>query len=149
MQAAQAWKKLFSKEHLAEHYHEKIEISPSIGMDKITPSKFKNELNDNIDIINRKIFNGTYHFTRFKQLLFIKGATKPPRAICIPTLRDKLTTSVLNELLGIVYGNSCRTRMPQLVIDEITKEISNYEYFIKLDVKAFYASINRKRLILG
>ena len=54
--------------------------------------------------------NDSYHFTRYKQLLFTKGPAKLPRAICVPTLRDKLTASVLNELLVGVYGDKCKTR---------------------------------------
>ena len=91
--------------------------------------------------------NGSYDFTRYKQLLFTKGPIKPPRAICVPTLRDKLTASVLNELLVGVYGDKCKTMMPQLVIDDITKKISTYTHFIKLDVKSFYGSINQDKLI--
>lgn len=142
MQAAQAWERLFTPKHLEEHYYEKIESSPSTGMDKITPIKFKEELQQNIDIIIRKARNETYSFTRYKQLLFIKGPTKPPRAVCIPTLRDKLTVSVLNELLNKVYGNDCITEMPQMIIDEITKDLTEYTHFIKLDLKTFYGSID-------
>ena len=91
--------------------------------------------------------NGSYHFTRYKQLLFTKGTDKLPRAICVPTLRDKLTASVLNELLVGVYGDKCKTMMPQLVIDDITKKIPMYTHFIKLDVKLFYRSINQDKLI--
>lgn len=147
MQAAQLWKILFSKKHLEEHYFEKVKVKPSIGMDKITPKKFEEELQENIEIIIRKTENGTYHFTRYKQLLFTKGPSKPPRVICIPTLRDKLTTSVLNELLIKVYGDKCKTQMPQIVIDDIVKKITIYERFIKLDVKTFYSSINQEKLL--
>ncbi len=147
MQAAYLWKKLFTKKHLIEHYEEKIKNKPSVGLDKVSPRKFEQTLDDNIEIIIRKVMNGSYHFTRYKQLLFTKGPTKPPRSICVPTLRDKLTASVLNELLVGVYGDSCKTMMPQLVIDDIIKKIPMYTHFIKLDVKSFYGSINQEKLI--
>lgn len=147
MQASYLWKKLFEKKHLLEHYEEKVKDKPSVGLDKVSPRKFEETLEENIEIIIRKSMNGSYHFTRYKQLLFTKGPTKLPRAICIPTLRDKLTTSVLNELLIGVYGDGCKTMMPQLVIDDITKEIPFYDCFIKLDVKSFYGSINQEKLI--
>ena len=147
MQAAQLWKNLFSKKHLVEHYEEKIKIKPSVGLDKISPKKFEETLDENIDIIIRKTMNGTYHFTRYKQLLFTKGPTKPPRAICVPTMRDKLTASVLNELLVGVYENECKTPLPQIIIDDIINKIPIYDCFIKLDVKSFYGSINQEILI--
>ncbi|MBD5464812.1 MAG: hypothetical protein HDR22_03170 [Lachnospiraceae bacterium] len=147
MQASYLWKKLFAKKHLLEHYEEKIKNKPSVGLDKISPKKFEEALDENIEIITRKVINGSYHFTRYKQLLFTKGPTKPPRAICVPTMRDKLTASVLNELLVGVYGKECKTMMPQLIIDDIINKISSYECFIKLDVEKFYGSINQDKLI--
>lgn len=147
MQASYLFKKLFAKKHLIEHYEEKIKDKPSVGLDKVSPQKFEQNLNENIEIIVRKVMNGSYHFTRYKQLLFTKGPIKPPRAICVPTLRDKLTASVLNELLVGVYGDECKTMMPQLVIDDITNKISMYSHFIKLDVRSFYGSINQDILI--
>lgn len=93
MQASYLWKKLFTKKHLIEHYEEKVKDKPSVGLDKVSPRKFEQNLDENIEIIIRKSMNGSYHFTRYKQLLFTKGPTKPPRAICVPTLRDKLTAS--------------------------------------------------------
>lgn len=148
MQAARLWKKLFSEKHLREHYNEKVKPKPSIGMDRVTPKKFEENLEENIEIIIRKVNNNSYHFTRYKQLLFTKGAAKPPRSICVPTLRDKLTISTLNELLYGVYGKDSRTQMPQIIIDDIIKKVNNYECFIKLDVKSFYASICQEQLMM-
>lgn len=147
MQASYLWKKLFEEKHLLEHYNEKIKNRPSVGLDKVSPKKFEDTLNENIAVIIRKTMNGSYCFTRYKQLLFTKGPTKPPRSICVPTMRDKLTASVLNEILEGVYGTECKTMLPQVVINEITNKVSMYECFIKLDVKAFYSSINQEKLI--
>lgn len=38
--------------------------------------------------------------------------------------------------------------MPQIIIDDIIKKVSNYECFIKLDVKGFYASICQEELMM-
>lgn len=148
MQAAQLWKKLFSEKHLKEHYFEKIKPKPSIGMDRITPRKFEENLEDNIEIVIRKVNNDSYHFTRYKQLLFVKSATKSPRSVCVPTLRDKLIISSLNELISGVYGNDCKTQMPQIIIDDIIKKINSYECFVKLDIKGFYAAISQEKLLV-
>lgn len=147
MQAAYLWKKLFSKKHLLEHYDEKIKNKPSIGLDKVSPQKFEDTLEENIDIIIRKTGNASYKFTRYKQLLFTKGPTKPPRSVCVPTMRDKLTGSVINELLEEIYGDGCKTKLPQIVIDEITSNLQLYDCYIKLDVKSFYGSINHDLLL--
>lgn len=147
MQASYLWKKLFTKKHLKARYEEKIKNKPSIGLDKVSPKKFEETLDENFEIIIRKALNGSYQFTRYKQLLFTKGPAKFPRVICVPTMRDKLATSVLNELLVGVYANSCITRLPQLVIDDIVRMMPFYDCFIKLDIKSFYASIDQEKLM--
>ena len=147
MQANILWKRLFKLNHIEEHYYEKIEKNPSVGMDRITPKKFSENLKENFSIIERKTLNGTYKFTKYKQILFSKGRGKEPRCICVPTLRDKLTLSILNELICEIYGKDAQTPMPHVVIDDIIKELNNFDSFIKLDIKTFYASINHDILI--
>ena len=147
MQANKVWKRLFSVKHVKEHYNERISLKNSVGLDKITVKKFEKELDENIDIILRKVNNQTYKFTRYKQLLFLKGPNKPPRAVSVPTIRDKLTLSILHELIVSIYGDSCKTRLPQLIINEISSEITNYDSFIKLDIKSFYSSIDQDKLM--
>lgn len=140
MQASYLWKKLFTKKHLIEHYEEKVKNKPSVGLDKVSPRKFEQNLDENIEIIIRKSMNDSYHFTRYKQLLFTKGPAKLPRAICVPTLRDKLTASVLNELLVGVYGDKCKTSILKIEqsIEELFRTIKkeNIEYLQwKLNLK--------------
>lgn len=147
MQAWKAWRKLFNKKHLIEHYNEKIKSHPSVGLDKITPSVFYENLENNVDLILKKVQNKTYKFTRYKQILFSKGADKPPRCVSIPTIRDKLTISTLNELIQEVFGKMCITPMPQVVIADINNNLKSYTHFIKIDIKTFYASINQDILV--
>ena len=147
MKATEAWKILFQRDHIKEHFYEKIASKASVGLDKITVDNFESDIDNNVEIIYRKAHNKTYNFTRYKQLLFLKGAKKTPRSVSVPTVRDKLTLSVLNELIVNVYGEDCKTRLPQLIINEIFSELNNYEMFIKLDIKSFYASINQGILV--
>ena len=53
MQASYLWKKLFTKKHLMEHYEEKVKDKPSVGLDKVSPRKFEQNLDENIEIIIR------------------------------------------------------------------------------------------------
>ncbi|MBQ2972285.1 MAG: hypothetical protein IJE16_07025 [Ruminococcus sp.] len=147
MQAYKVWNELFSKKHIKEHYYEKVRSKTSVGLDKITPEKFESQIDENVDIISRKTNNQSYRFTRYKQLLFVKGPDKKPRSVSVPTVRDKLTLSILNEVIVKVFNNSCNTRLPQLIIREISDEISNFDSFIKLDITSFYSSINQEKLI--
>lgn len=146
MQAGVVWRKLFTRKHLHEHYYEKVACSPSVGLDKITPKNFEKDLDENISLILKKASDGTYTFTRYRQLLFLKGPNKIPRQVCVPTIRDKLTLSVLNELLCEVFGISCKTPMPHSVIHEISSNLYRFNSFLKIDVSSFYASIPHEPL---
>lgn len=66
MNATQLWDILFSKEHLKEHFEEKVKIKSSVGLDKISSIKFQQNFEREIDIIERKINNDTYQFTRYR-----------------------------------------------------------------------------------
>lgn len=147
MQAAVAWKLLFTKNHLRTRYYEKVSKRPSVGLDKVTNEKFEEKLGEEIDIILRKVNDGSYSFTRYRMLLFLKGPAKAPRQVCVPTVRDKLTLSTLNELLGLVYGSQCRTQMPQVIVNNISNNLPSFDSFIKLDVSSFYASIKHDVLL--
>lgn len=147
MHASRAWDRIFSKNKIKSHFYKKIAKHPSVGLDRITTKKFEKDLDENIEIILRKVNNQTYSFTRYKQLLFTKGPSKYPRQICVPTVRDKLTLSLINEILYDVYGGDCRTEMPQVLINNIHQEIENFDSFIKIDISSFYASIDQAMLM--
>lgn len=141
------WKRLINSQHIKGVFYKKIVFKSSTGLDKITTRKFEENIDDNVNLIINKLLNGTYKFTRYKQLLLLKGPNKPPRTISIPTVRDKLTLSLLNELLENVYGEACHPAPPQLLISDISKSLNEFDSFIKLDIKSFYSSINQDTLI--
>ena len=147
MNNVKRWEKLFSVEHLKEHFHEKIKGKASVGLDKITVSHFEKNIEAEIDIIHRKVTKGTYHFTRYRQVLFSKGAGKEPRIISVPTVRDKLVASSLNELFVEIFGEQSKSPLPQRVIASIQRELSIYDCFIKIDVSKFYSSIDHEKLM--
>lgn len=146
MYAWKLWKQLFNKEHLEEIFENKISKSSSTGLDKINVQKFSEILEDEMDIIIRKTHNDTYQFTRYRQLLFSKGKGKNPRVISIPTVRDKLTTTALHELIINVFGDECKTALPQEVINRICNSFNQYDRYLKLDIETFYASIQHELL---
>lgn len=123
MQASALWKKLFTKKYLRLRYYEKVYKRTSVGLDRVNNDKFEKILDKEIDIILRKVYNSSYRFTRYRMLLFLKGPGKAPRQVCVPTIRDKLTLSTLNELLSGVYNLQCRTQMPQVIINNISNDI--------------------------
>lgn len=147
MQASKSWKKHFTKKHLRDIFNEKIVSSTSVGLDKVSVKNFYQSLDENLEIILRKVQNNSYKFTRYKMLLFTKGPAKNPRQICVPTIRDKLVSAVINDILTDVYERKNLTPLPQNIISDIIHNCPSYQYYIKLDIKSFYGSISHEKLI--
>lgn len=149
MTAYNLWNRCFTRRKLKRLFHSKIKYRSSVGLDWVSTEKFEKELDQNIDLILRKCGDSTYKFTRYRELLLSKGADKPPRRISIPTVRDKLVLSALNEILAGVYGTEIAAPMPQVIIKEIVDQIqtNKFDAFIKLDIKTFYPSIDQKLLM--
>ncbi|WP_368449656.1 hypothetical protein [Cobetia amphilecti] len=86
----------FSYENLKNIFLEDVKLSNVMGVDNITPAVFERELEGNIKLIERKVIDGTYRFTRYKEKVISKGAKKLPRVVYIPTIRDRITLKALN-----------------------------------------------------
>lgn len=97
MLASEIFKKKFEYDYIISLYMKNVFKFKNTGLDKVTPEKFHSQINDECMIINRKVFNDSYRFTMYKELLVSKGKYSFPRSICIPTNRDKLTLLTLNE----------------------------------------------------
>ena len=144
MQAYQVFKKTYSFSNLITHYEQKIYNNCTTGLDKISPLKFDQDKDNIIKKVSEKVLSGDYKFTRYKRMLILKGERKYPRVICLPTVRDKLVLSALNDALNHIFSNSVVSLLPQVIINNIFNDLKygKYECFIKIDIKTFYASIN-------
>lgn len=130
-------------------YYYKIRPKAIAGLDKIDKYKFDEIKDKEFEIIEKKVLNGEYHFTRYKKILINKGENKYPRVINIPTIRDKIVLAVLNDCLNKIYNKKNCSQLPHLIIDDIKSEVDSnkYDYFIKYDIKTFYTSINHDILM--
>ena len=142
MSAAKEFAKRFRRKNLQSVYAAKIRESRAIGIDRIRPENLNKTLNQEIDVITRKVLCGTYRFTRYKQKLVSKGATKAPRVLSIPTARDRIVLRTLCELLQNVFPEAITT-IPQTKIEALKTclDSGDYQEFVKLDVEDFYGSI--------
>ncbi|MBI5098958.1 MAG: hypothetical protein HZB30_06930 [Nitrospirae bacterium] len=145
--ASKKFKQVFTKKYLKDIYQNNIRFNSAIGVDRVNKKLFDKNLDNNIDIIYRKVHQGTYHFSQYKEKLISRGANKCPRVISIPTIRDKLTQRALSEILFDVYGKS----IPFLhkVIGDAIKSFNSRKnnHYIRLDVKSFYPSVKHESLL--
>jgi len=136
----------FSPEALTELFWEKIRYRCSPGLDHIGITSFTNDLDNNIETINRKVLNGTYTFTKYNELLISKGRYKEPRCVSRPTIRDKLVLCALHGYLQELYNDEIDNRIIQTKVNEVIKNISKYSHCIKVDLIGFYPSIDHELL---
>jgi RNA-directed DNA polymerase len=136
-------------EKLQEQFKTKLKNSKTIGTDGIKVEKFEKILDDEIKLINRKVRNNTYKFSRYKEKLILKGKNKFPRLIKIPTHRDKLLLNTLNHFLVNKFRDKIIDEAPNQKISKIINDIKSQKYdsFIKLDIENFYSTLNQEILI--
>ena len=82
--------------------------SVSVGIDKIGLKTIKRNgfSNAYVTYVLNALNGADYHFTKYKQLLKVKGPDKYPRVISIPCLRDRLLFKCIYEY----YLKSCHRR---------------------------------------
>lgn len=136
-------------EYLNQIYLKYIYYSFAIGVDNINHEQFNLNLKYEIQLIERKLKNNNYKFSRYKLKLISKGRGKPPRELYIPTIRDRIVLKNIQLYLKVIYGSKVEQETPQNIIKKLKDYVNtgNYSHFIKIDIKDFYPSINKEILL--
>ncbi|UQW96677.1 reverse transcriptase domain-containing protein [Rummeliibacillus sp. G93] len=134
----------FKKENILELYNTYITNSTAVGIDKMTKKIFERNLDEHIDTIQRKVIDGSYRFTYYKEKLIIKNRNSYPRMISIPTIRDKIVLKKLQILLRELF--EINPPLVQTVIQNIKNQLNSFSSFIKIDISNFYGSLNHNIL---
>ncbi|MGE6719570.1 reverse transcriptase domain-containing protein [Peribacillus frigoritolerans] len=135
---------IYQINNLTELYNKTIHNNTASGIDRMVKQVFDKNLSNNLSIINRKVLNGSYKFTAYKEKLFIKNKDSFPRVISIPTIRDKIVLKGLHKIIQESF--SIQQPLVQTVIGDLKSELNNFDSFIKIDIKNFYDSINHSLL---
>ena len=109
----------------------------------------EDKLDDNIQVISRKVLSGSYKFTRYREVLISKGRGKEPRVISIPTIRDKLALSACHQFLQSSFGDIIEEPLLHTIVGNITQEVLSgcFNGYVKIDITHFYASNNHQLLL--
>ena len=147
--AYQLYKTFFSKVNLHKIYEDKVSVSYSVGRDGVRQERFMAVVDNEIDLIIRKVENQSYKFTPYKQKLISKGAAKFPRVISISTIRDRLTLRALNDVIAGVFPEA-RIQRPHTyikLIGEVFDKPNQNLAFVRMDIKEFFPSIDHDILL--
>lgn len=139
----------FSVEKLKEIFTNHIVYSRATGIDNLDQYAFRSQLDDQVDVISRKVLAGSYRFTKYRLKLVSKGRNKLPREISIPTVRDRIVLRSLCNFLTEIYEDRVEFNLPQNIVKDLKNNLNSgfYDGCIKLDVTNFYPSIKHREII--
>ncbi len=134
---------------MEEYYNERIAHKATAGLDRIHRGIFEKNKEEHFDIIEKKVRLGVYKLTPYKEKLISKGRDKLPRIISIPTIRDKITMGILNEIITETYAAEIQLRLTQNIVEDLKEAINTqkYDYFLKVDIRGFYDNIDQNILL--
>ncbi|CAH6847730.1 hypothetical protein VCHA36P161_10141 [Vibrio chagasii] len=118
MSSYECFLKRFNKDSLTEIYYKYVHYTMSTGVDGVIAND-KYDLKSDVELILKKVYNGSYRFSKYKEKLISKGARKHPRIISIPTVRDRLVLKALHLTIQDIYPECSKTLIPQLMLDDI------------------------------
>lgn len=150
-QILDSWCELCQIDSLNKIYEEKFKYNTTKGIDRINGVQFEKQSQSQIQVIHDKCLNGTYKISPYLELLKSKGRGKSPRVLAIPTVRDRIVLYILKELLFKVFPECVPRKLANTYIVEIIKILNNKKpsevAIFRTDIKNFYGSINREKLI--
>lgn len=149
MGASKLFDKKFKRKYLGKLYHDKISLKTTPGIDRINRVTFERDINQHLELIERKVKSGTYKFTKYREKLISKGRDKTPRLISIPTIRDKITIKVLSEILVDTFPEIPKLPLVHTVISDLKNVLlqRSFDSFIRVDIRNFYPSIDHDILL--
>lgn len=133
--------------HLRSIFDEHIVGSSARGRDGISAQNFEAVLEEELRLISRRLRDGSYRFSSYREKLILRGAERPPRQISVPTVRDRIALRAIAEVLSTSFTD-VQLNIPQvkveLVADELAKNI--WSEYLRVDVVDFYPSISHAHL---
>ncbi len=142
---------LFSEEALHSAYRERHAESASRGLDRRNGLSFDPVAFNELSVASRKCIAGEYRFTPYLEVLKVKDRANSPRMVSIPTIRDRIILTQLNKLIRLCFPSESKTRLASEYIRSVTEDLANLDihdtWTAGLDVRKFYDSLDRKRLI--
>ncbi|MFT9848079.1 RNA-directed DNA polymerase [Aneurinibacillus sp. REN35] len=123
-----------------ESYFNYLKPTLKVGLDRISADNYESNLEENLNIILRKVKNRTYKFTKLKQV------TRNNRTVNIPTIRDRILIEYLKDKIKQKYKIKPKNRNDIInnLINILSEDIDYY--VIKIDINNFFPSISINEL---
>jgi RNA-directed DNA polymerase len=142
---------MFSEDELMFVFHEKFSDTSGKGIDRVNGFQFALQAKNQISIASRKCLDGTYRFAPYLEVLKLKGRGKAPRIIGIPTVRDRIVLCQLNRYLAQLFPDRVPKNVAATYVRRVAEDLSKSSqedtWVCSTDIKTFYDTIQRPRLL--
>lgn len=141
----------FEPAYLISLFRQHLLHRSTIGRDGVSPSQFASSVAREAPVIQRKVLDGSYRFTPYREMLRVKKAGVNPRVLSAPTIRDQLVLRALKEYLHEVFP----TRVDRKPANKLVRETAELIYqphrdelrFFRTDILGFYDHIDHSTLL--
>ncbi len=148
---ASLFNQVFDSDRLLEVFLTRFSTSPTTGVDRQSGVQFGSSAKADLGTASKKCLVGDYRFAPFLEKLKVKSRDKRPRLIAIPIIRDRVVLHQLNKYLAFFFPDCVPKNIASTHIRRITEDLtvngSPAIWVCTADIKDFYASVNRERLI--
>lgn len=148
---AELFEELFSEVLLNKLFKDEFLKTTGKGIDRINGFQFSFDSGNQFKTASNKCRAGTYRFSVYLEVLKLKGRTKSPRLIGIPTVRDRVILCQLNKFLAAVFPDSVPKNVAASFVRVISQDLPHRSpdttFVCSTDIKTFYDSIQRDRLL--
>ncbi|WP_080747030.1 reverse transcriptase domain-containing protein [Comamonas thiooxydans] len=142
---------IFSVESLLGEYLTKFKNTTSKGVDRINGFQFESIAHSSLATASKKCIDGTYKFTPYLELLKLKGRSKAPRIVGIPSIRDRIILSKINQYLASIFPERVPKKIASAYVRELSEDLKKIHlkdiWICSTDIKTFYDDISREILI--
>jgi RNA-directed DNA polymerase len=150
--------KILSKANLLQAWNLSRDSTTSpgaVGVDNETAKRFAANLDVNLDVIKKRLHDGTHGFSRLRPFFVQKHGSTKERVICIPTVRDRIVQRAIISYLdsskklpthnassfGFIKGLGTTK-----AIERAVELRSVYDWCVKADIESFFDQIPRALL---
>lgn len=142
---------LFAPDVLEQIFQAEFSTTTGKGVDRLNGFQFRRNARLDLQIASIKCLDGTFRFAPYLEVLRTKGRKKAPRLIGIPIVRDRVILHQLNRYLAAVFPervpkNVAATYVRRIATD-LTQSASQETWICGTDIRTFYDSIRKGRLI--
>lgn len=147
MTASASFRRATTKAQLRHVFRTHVIDNTVLGRDGQLAKAIEDEWDDVASLLRRKMRDGTYEFTSYREILISKGAQSRPRVVSVATARDRIVLKSLARVIVDVFPEA-KTSLAQVKVGELASELRKTEFdtFVRIDVQNFYPSISHRAI---